>query len=361
MRRPIAVGGLLGALLWLVPGCSSNPGACQNESDCGAGEYCALGICKRPLGTTGPLASAASSTSSSTGGGTTGAATSGSASGGSTGFGTSTGSSTGTSSGGNGTTGGSSSGAGSTGSTSGGADAGNGVYCKPCTQQSDCGAIGNICYQLADGNDYCLTDCSQTMTCSEAGAFCVPIYALDGGLLGTDCNPGTDLCPTVSDGGTPDDGGGDPYCQPCTQPSDGGAAVCPGGAICVSFEYQFTAFCAPDCTATGTCSEAAASCEPLNNENESVCVPTSALCPGADPYCLGCNPENGNTNCGSSGAVCTTLDDVDYFCAPDCTKTQTCTEAGAVCEDGITDANGNLADGCEPLNEPEGICYNAPD
>jgi hypothetical protein len=109
------------------------------------------------------------------------------------------------------------------------------------------------------------------------------------------------------------------------------------------------------------CSEATASCDPLNGGSGSVCAPTSALCPGADPYCLICDPTKGNAGCGGNGAVCTTLDGVDYFCAPDCTKTQVCAEAGAVCEDGITDANGNAADGCEPLNELGGVCDNAPD
>src|SRR5271169_2248274 len=84
MQRLIAAGALLGALVWLVPGCSTPPGGCQKESDCGPGEYCALGICKHPLGTTGAMASAASSTSATTGGGATGA--SGTASGSSTGL-----------------------------------------------------------------------------------------------------------------------------------------------------------------------------------------------------------------------------------------------------------------------------------
>jgi hypothetical protein len=353
MQRLFAAGALLGALVWLVPGCSTPAGGCQKESDCGPGEYCALGICKRPLGTTGAMASAASSTSTTTGGGATGA--SGTASGSSTGLGSSTGSSTGTSSGG-GTTGNSS---GSTGGTSGGADAGNDAYCKPCTQQSDCGDAGNICYQLSDGKEHCLTDCSKTMTCTEAGADCITVEALDGGVLGPVCIPGSNLCPVATDGGTDggSDGGGDPYCQPCILPSDGGAAFCDDGALCVTFEYQGVSFCAPDCTATGVCSEAGAQCDLLNGGGGSVCAPTSRICPGGDAYCLLCNSSNGNVDCGN-GAVCTTLDGIDYFCAPDCT-TAACTDVGSACMDGITDANGNAADGCEPANG--NICPNSPD
>ncbi len=341
MRKLIAAVGFLGAFAWLSSSCSgSGTGTCQHDSDCPAGDSCAQGVCVLAPATTGASSSTSGTTGGSTTVGTTGAAASGTASGGSsTGLGSSTGSATGSSTG---TTGGSSSGASSSGSTSGGVDAGPSFYCKPCTQQSDCGPIGNVCYPLADGNSYCGVACSDAGMCTEAGADCVTLHDQNDQVLGTDCIPISNACP-ASDGGVPDGGasdggadGGDVYCQPCPQND------CPGTAQCVAFD-QGTGppFCAPDCTTT-PCTEAGAQCDALNN-GTSVCVPTSELCPGGDPYCVPCAQ---NSDCGGNGAVCTTLDGTDS-CAADCSTTLTCSETTADCE-AIEDVNGNAAEGCVP-------------
>ncbi len=271
-EKLIQAGGFVGALLWLASGCSGTPvGGCSKEGDCGPGEYCALGVCRRPLGTTGTASASASSTTTSAGGVTgsaTGAATSSGGVFGTTGgiFGT-TGSSTGpgtSSGGGTGTTGGS--GTGTTGGSSSGTGGGD-PYCTTCTQDNQCGGGQNLCITFDGTTYFCGIDCSQTDMCSEAGAACDEIDDGMGDPVGYNCAPNSGVCGVIDD-----------YCLPCTQNSD-----CGGGAnLCIApdgFDY----FCATDCSQTGSCTEAGADCEEYDDPNTGmyvgeVCEPDSGLC-----------------------------------------------------------------------------------
>jgi hypothetical protein len=133
--------------------------------------------------------------------------------------------------------------------------------------------------------------------------------------------------------------------MPCQQQSNCGD----GGSLCVQLD-DGNGYCGVDCSQT-MCSEAGAQCDQIQDQNGDIvgenCLPASGACSttadGGTATCITCSQDS---DCGA-GNLCITEDGFDFFCATDCSQTQTCTNAADQCEEDF-DASGNAVDGCAP-------------